>query len=106
MARVLVEHVFSEPLTDERFTSSSKKLDPCLEVRNGAWRRSSLSKDRLRMVCEFEAPDAESVREALRASGFPFERVWTADVYAVEDFPDAMQKLEALRAKNAKREGR
>ena len=96
MARVIVEHTFTEPLTDDRYAASSKKLDPCLEVRKGLWRRSSLSVDRLRMVCEFEAPDAEAVREALRTAGVSFDRVWTANVYAVEDYPELMDKLRAL----------
>ncbi len=96
MARVMAEQAFSEPFTDERYSAFSKTLDPCLEVRNGMWRRSSLSRDKLRMVCEFEAPDAESVREAFRASGIPFERVWTADVYAIEDYPELMKKLSRL----------
>lgn len=96
MARVMIEYVFTEPFTDERYAANAKRLDPCLEVRNGAWRRSTLSKDKLRMVCEFEAPDAESVREACRAAGVTFERVWTADVYAVEDYPDMMKKLTSV----------
>jgi Protein of unknown function (DUF4242) len=96
MARVMVEQVFGEPLTDERYAAFAKQLDPCIEMRNGAWRRSAVAKDRLRVICEFEAPDAESVREAYRASNVPYERVWTADVYAVEDYPDMMKKLSSL----------
>ena len=105
MARVMVEQVFSEPLSDERYASGSKRVDACLEIRGGMWRRSSLSKDKLRMVCEFEAPDAESVREAFRAAGASFERVWTADVFAVEDYPELMSKLALLMEKNAKAAG-
>src|SRR4029077_8249066 len=96
MARVLTEQVFQEPFTDERYAAFSKKLDPCLEVRNGLWRRSSLSLDRLRLICEFEAPDAEAVREALRTSGIAYERVWSANVYAIEDYPELMKKLRVL----------
>jgi ubiquinone/menaquinone biosynthesis C-methylase UbiE len=96
MARVLAEQAFQEPLTTERYAADAKKLHPCLDVRRGAWRRSSLAMDRLRMVCEFEAPDAEAVREAFRASGLAYERVWTADVFAVEDYPEMMQKLRAV----------
>lgn len=96
MARVMVEQVFTEPLTDERYAAFAKKLDGCLEVRRGMWRRSSVSTDKLRMVCEFEAPDAEAVRDALRMSGSTYERVWTADVFAVEDYPELMVKLRAL----------
>jgi hypothetical protein len=99
MARVIVEYVYTEPFSDERYAASAKQLDPCLEVRNGLWRRSTLSVDRLRMTCEFEAPDAESVREALRTAGIAYERVWTANVYAVENYPDMMPKLAALEAK-------
>jgi hypothetical protein len=96
----MVEYAFTEPFTDERYAASAKKLDPCLDVRDGAWRRSSLSYDRLRMVCEFEAPDAESVREAIRTAGVAnVERVWSANVYAAEDYPDAQAKLDALLAK-------
>jgi hypothetical protein len=100
MARVLVEQVFTEPFTDERYSDFARKIDPCLELRSGAWRRSSLSLDRLRMVCEFEAPDAGAVREAFRSSGIAFERVWTANVYAVEDYPELKQKLDALLGKS------
>ena len=71
----------------------------------GLWRRSSLSLDRLRMTCEFEAPDAESVREALRTAGVPYERVWTANVYAIEHYPELMEKLRVLEAKAAGRGG-
>jgi hypothetical protein len=101
MARVMVEQVFTEPFTDERYAAFAKELDPCLEVRDGMWRRSSLSKDKLRMVCEFEAPDAESVREAFRTSGVAFERIWTADVFAIEDYPEMTKKLTALLQRQA-----
>jgi hypothetical protein len=96
MARIMAEQIFKEPLTDEQSAAMAKRLDSCLEVRNGAWRRSSVAVDRLRMVCEFEAPDAESVRQAFRASETSYERIWTADVYAVEDYPDQMKKLQEL----------
>jgi hypothetical protein len=101
MARVLVEHTFSEPLSDERFSAAAKQLDPCLEIRNGMWRRSSLSRDRLRMVCEFEAPDAQSVREAFRSANIAFDRVYAVDVFAVEEDPELMAKLGALLERNA-----
>jgi hypothetical protein len=96
MARVIVEQVFSEPFTDERYAAFSQRLDPCMKVRDGLWRRSSLSIDRLRLICEFEAPDAERVREALRSAGIAFERVWTANVFAIEDYPERMNALRAL----------
>ena len=99
MARVMAEQLFKEPLTDERYAAFAKKLDPCLEVRDGMWRRSSLSIDKLRMVCEFEAPDAEAVREAFRASATAYERIWTAEVQAIEAYPELVEKLNRLLGK-------
>jgi hypothetical protein len=102
MARVIVEQVFTEPLTDERYSAFAKAIDPCLEIRQGLWRRSSLSTDKLRLTCEFEAPDAGSVRDAFRSAGVEFVRVWAANVFAIEDYPDMMKKLAALLEENAK----
>lgn len=102
MARVIVEQVFTEPLTDERYSAFAKAIDPCLEIRHGLWRRSSLSTDKLRLTCEFEAPDAGSVRDAFRSAGIEFVRVWAADVFAIEDYPDMMKKLSVLLEENAK----
>jgi hypothetical protein len=96
MARVIVEQVYAEPMTDEALAAFAKRIDPCLEVRSGTWRRSAVSSDRRRMTCEFEAPDAESVREAYGVAGLPYERIWSADVFAVEDYPELMAKLTAL----------
>jgi hypothetical protein len=44
------------------------------------WRYSLLSADRHRMICTFEAPDAESVRQAYRQADVGFSKVWTAQV--------------------------
>ncbi|HTJ41650.1 MAG TPA: nickel-binding protein [Kofleriaceae bacterium] len=99
MARIILEQAFDPPLSPDDEAAFARRLDECLRIRNGAWCRTALSIDRRRMVCEFEAPDAESVREALRSASIPFERVWSASVYAVEDFPDHKAKLDALLAK-------
>jgi hypothetical protein len=96
MARVVVEQVFDPPMSDEDYAAFSKRLDPCLDARNAMWRRSYVSPDKRRMTCEFEAPDAEVVREALRLAGIKFERAWTANVFAVEDYPEMAAKLAKL----------
>ena len=101
MSRIMSEQTFPEPLSDERFAALGKQLDPCLDVRNGTWRRSSLSKDRLRLICEFEAPDAQSVRDAHRAANVAFDSIYAADVFAVEDYPEMMNKLRALLERNS-----
>lgn len=81
MARLISELTFDEPLTDEDHERESERLDPCLERYGARWRRTYLSADRRRMICEFEAPDAESVRMAHHAAEVPFGRVWKAEVF-------------------------
>jgi hypothetical protein len=81
MAHVIVELQFETPFSDEEHARSGRLIDDCVGARKGTWVRSYLSIDRLRMVCEFEAPDAESIREAYRSAGVPFVRVWSAFRY-------------------------
>jgi len=99
MARIILEQSFEKPLSEEELTGLSRRLDQCLDVRDGTWRRSYVSTDRRRLTCEFEAPDAEAVRQACRFADVPFDRAWTAEVFAVEDFPELRAKLDRLLAK-------
>ncbi|HEX6766230.1 MAG TPA: nickel-binding protein [Polyangiaceae bacterium] len=99
MARIVVEYSFEKPMSDEELSVIAQRLDPCLDVRNGTWARSYVAGDRRRMTCEFEAPDAESVREALRSANVTFERVWPANVFDAADYPEFQAKLEKLRGK-------
>jgi len=105
MARIVVEQSFETALSDEELSNMSRKLDVCLEVRQGSWVRSYLSADRKRLTCDFEAPDAEAVREALRSSNTKFDRVWSAQVFCAEDYPEHLERLNRVRAENAKQKG-
>ena len=84
MAEVIVEQVFDPPLTDEEHRRLSKRIDSCAQMRNARWMRSYLSADRKRMICHFEAPDAQSVRDSFRAAGAGFERVWGSELFQRE----------------------
>jgi Nickel responsive protein SCO4226-like len=81
MTILVVEHSFEQPLTEEALSAAFARLDPCLKARGASWKRSYVSADRQKMICEFEAADAEAVRASLRASETPFERVWVAQLY-------------------------
>jgi hypothetical protein len=81
MAHLVVEQIFDPPLTDEEHNRAASRLDPCLEAHGARWMRSYLSVDRRRMVCEFEAADAEAVRASYRSANIDFERVWSAELY-------------------------
>ena len=78
---VIVEQILDPPMTDEEHSRIGKLIDRCAEIRNARWMRSYLSADRRRMFCEFEAPDAQSVRESYRSAGVPFQAVWSAELY-------------------------
>jgi hypothetical protein len=106
MARIVMEQSFEQPMSDQALTDFAKRLDPCLEIRDGTWARSYVSNDRRRMFCEFEAPDAESVREALRSAGIAFDRVWSAQVFDASDYADLGEKLRQVREKLAQRSGK
>lgn len=89
MSHLIVERTFEEPLTTEEPGGMAIRLAPCLEQYGARWIRSYLSTDRRRMICEFEAPDAEAVRMAHRTAGVRFDRVWNADLLAPESEPSA-----------------
>jgi hypothetical protein len=79
---LIVEQTLETPLTDEEHAKLGQRLDKCLEAHGARWMRSYLSSDRRRLICEFEAPDAEAVRTSYRSAGIQFDRAWTAEIYA------------------------
>jgi Protein of unknown function (DUF4242) len=81
---VVVEQVFDPPLTDEEHGRIGKRIDACAEMRKVRWMRSYLSADRKRLVCEFESPDVQSVRDAYHTAGVALERAWGAELYKRE----------------------
>jgi hypothetical protein len=82
LKHLIVGQTFAQPLSDEEHGRLGRRLDDCLAQHGARWLRSYLSADHRRLVCEFEAPDAESVRVSYRSAGIAFERAWTAEVYA------------------------
>jgi hypothetical protein len=82
MRVVLVEHEEPEPAAKAEI---SRRIERCLSVRNARWVRSFVTPDGRRSICQFEAPDAETVREAFRSAGHPFERAWVADMWWREE---------------------
>lgn len=85
MARVIVERLFDEPESFDDLQAQEDRFAWCLEQHRVKFIRSYFSNDRRRMVCEYEAPDAETVREVQRTAAMPFERIWTAEVFDWDD---------------------
>jgi hypothetical protein len=64
----------------------STRLDPCLDLHGIHRERSYLARDGRRTLCHFRAPDAESLRIALRVAGVDYDALWTG---AVSNIPGA-----------------
>ncbi len=80
MSRIMVERSFDPPFTQTDLDAVSTRIGGCLEMYGVRWIRSHFSADRRRMVCEYEAPDAQSVRDVQNAAQASFDRVWPAEV--------------------------
>lgn len=76
MAEVIVERSFEEPVEFSAIQAIEDRGAWCLDQHHVCFVRTWFSKDRRRMVCLYEAPDAESVRIAQRKAGMPVDRVW------------------------------
>jgi hypothetical protein len=84
MEHVIVERLFVEPVTVEQLYASLQRGESCMAMHRVRFLRTSLSRDGLRMICEYEAPDAESVRLVQQRLGMAFERAWTASVLSAD----------------------
>ena len=80
MARIVVERNFETPQSDADMKAVADRERPCLAAYEVAWKRSLISADRKRMVCEYEASDAETLRRIQREAGAQFDRVWVGEV--------------------------
>ena len=85
MVRVVVERTFEAPIDPDDFETPSERTQWCLDLHGANLQRSYIAGDRRRMVCIFDAPDAESVRDANRRAEALFDSAWTAKQY---DAPD------------------
>lgn len=81
MPYLVCEYEYEPPLTDEAMSTAFNALKPCLEIRGIRRLRSWLSEDRRRGICEYEAADAQSLREAYRSASVPFVRMWSGKLF-------------------------
>ena len=81
MARVMVERRFDEATSFDELQAREDAFAWCAEQHEVEFIRSYFSKDKKRMICEYEAPDAEAVRRLQRTASMPFDRIWTAVVF-------------------------
>jgi hypothetical protein len=80
LMRIVVERSFDTPQSDADMKLVADRERPCLAAHEAKWTRSVLSTDRQRMVCEYEAADAETLRRIQREAGAQFDRIWVGEV--------------------------
>lgn len=100
MAVVLVERTFESPQSFAELQSKEEAAAWCMTAQHVRFLRSFFSADRRRMVCMYEAPDAESVRVTQRTAGLPVAHAWSATtiVDATVEPPKGYQLAVAQRA--------
>lgn len=77
---VILEREFPEPLTPEQVPLLASETQ-CLDLYRVRPMASYLMPGGRRMVCIFEAPDAQSLRALARANGFPNAVVWSSTLH-------------------------
>jgi hypothetical protein len=82
-SHVLVERTFDEPTPFEDVQAMEDRGAWCLDMHDVRFVRTFFSTDRRRMLCLYDAPDADSVRLANRKTGVPFDTAWTATVIEI-----------------------
>jgi len=73
---VVVTRAFAEPVSLDAVQAREDAAAHCLENHRVRYQRTFFSNDRRRMVCVYQAPDAESVRLAQLQAGMPVDQIW------------------------------
>ncbi len=81
MEHIVLERRFEKPLTPDDVRRMASEMT-CLELYRVKPIRSYLMPDGKRLVCVFQAPDAEALRAVGRANRFPDNAVvWPSTVH-------------------------
>jgi hypothetical protein len=81
MEQIVLERCLEPPIRLADVPAMEDRAAWCMEQYRVRHLVSLLSLDGARLVCSFEAPDAEAVRSVLRRIGATFLRVWPATVH-------------------------
>lgn len=80
MSVVVVERSFPQPVTFEDIQAIEDRRAWCLEASGVRFLRTYFSRDRRRMICLYEAPDADTVRLVQEEAGLPCKRAWASRI--------------------------
>jgi hypothetical protein len=86
MTDVIIEREYETALAEEDIFAMANAGRGCLELYNVEWKTSYLAANGKRLVCQFVAPDAESLRTSLRQLKVEVNALWPATLHhAVSD---------------------
>src|SRR5262245_12567390 len=91
MPDFFLERSFERTLSASDVLALSAQSDGCFDLHRVEWRGSLLAAGGRRLLCSFRAPDAESVRIALRSSGADAGRLWAGSMHDAPGFTEADQ---------------
>jgi len=86
---VAVERSWDEPVKMADIQAIEDAGAWCLDTYNVRFVRTCFTTDRKRMVCLYNAPDAESVRQAQHQINMPMDKVWAFELIKPSDLADS-----------------
>ena len=89
MTILVLERQFDPPLSKQDVIELAKASGWCFQQYNVRWLGSLLGLDGRKLVCRFEAGDAESVRLALRTLEADMRVLWPATVHEAPESGEA-----------------
>lgn len=84
-ANVAVTRRFEEPTTVEALQALEDAAADCLALHRVTFLRTFFSSDGRRMICLYNAPDAESVRIAQQTAAMPVDQLWPCHSFSMEN---------------------
>lgn len=101
MPVVVVERTFETPCDPPALQARENAFAWCLQTHRVRFLRTLIAKDRTRMVCFYEAPDAEAVRQTQRVAELPVSHVWTSTFLEGETRRDNNEHLSTIAVQRA-----
>jgi hypothetical protein len=81
MPDIFLERSFESPIDQSEVLAMAAVGRSCFALHRIDWRVSLLAAGGRKLVCRFSAPDAESLRVAMRSAGTPSGRLWAGTVH-------------------------
>ncbi|TDG15392.1 DUF4242 domain-containing protein [Seongchinamella unica] len=81
MDEIVLQRTFPQPLGETGFYALARETMDCLDLYRAQWQESFLAEQGNRLVCRFQAPDTESLRQLSRDDGARQKSVWAATVH-------------------------